>query len=225
VQLLGPGALGGPLGGVERAGPAQVPAGRRRLDRHRQQPGQRQAGVERGQAHDGQPDDQRGGHHLGDGRACGLGHGVHVAGHPGDQVAGAAPLDVRQRHAERPVDDPVPQGDEQQLAEAADERRAQTAEQSLGEGGDEQADGQPVEVAARPALVHHVDDLAEQARHGEPGGGGGDEDGERGGGQPAMGPGQRGEHGARLGRAGDRQHRRGRGGRGRRRAHVRTAAA
>jgi hypothetical protein len=189
VQLLGAGALGRPLGGVQRAGAPQVPPGGDRLDRQGGQPGQRQAPVQRREPHDGQHDDQRERDDLGDRGAGRLGHRVHVAHHPGHQVAGAALLDLGERHVERPLDHPLPQAGEQGLAQPPDQRLAPGHEHALGDDGDDEEQRQAVEVAGRPALLDHVHDLAEQAGDGERRAGRGHEDhgGERH--EPAAGAG------------------------------------
>ena len=176
IDGLGEGAVvlrvGLALAQVARGRPAEVPP---RADRDQRRAGQQRqrhqrAGDER--RDDGQRDRDRGDQHLGHREAHGPGQSLDVAGAAGDQVAGAGPLDGRQRQRQDAGQEVLAQVGEDRLGDHEAGPAGEPGQHGLGDQGEREQHGQPVEVPAGRAVAQRLDHLAEQARAGQPGEGG-----------------------------------------------------
>jgi hypothetical protein len=166
-QGLGALALGQPLRGVEPPRRARVPTGDQHPDRQRREPGEREAPVEHGEPDQGEADVEQGDHDGGDRPAHALGDHRDVAADALQQVAGARPFDVGERHVERAADHAFAQRGEHLLTEPGHQHRAERGEHRARQERGEDGEREPVDEARRAAVDHRVDDPAEQRRHHE----------------------------------------------------------
>lgn len=161
-QLLLLGALHRALLRVERGRAAQVPAGRQRLHRHREQGGEQEAPVQDREPDERQPDHQRRPRELRHGLAHGLADLRDVAGHARGQVAGAGLLDPFQRQVQGVGDEPLPQLREHRLADARHELDAEHREQALPQRDGHQQQHRAGDGVGGLPVRHEIDDPAEQ---------------------------------------------------------------
>ena len=160
-----------PLPEVPRRCAAQVPA---RPDQDRRQPdhtGQRQDRADDDGRDDRQQDGDCGDQRLGDREAHRARERVDVGCRAGDEIACARPLDDGERQREHLAHEVLAQMREHPLREH--ERRAarKPGQHRLRDDGYDENCDQTVDVRGRRALLHRLDQLAEQERTDEAGDG------------------------------------------------------
>ncbi|MGX1492735.1 hypothetical protein RKD41_004994 [Streptomyces tendae] len=161
--------VGGALGEIARAGPAQVPA------QHRPQHAQPQqsAGAQQRVQHEHRDQQEQHLHavdeQLGARVAQGGADGGDVGGAPGRQIAGAGPLHDRRGQRERPADVLLADPGEGAFAEAVAYVAGPAGQQQLGHRRHQDGQRQPVHGGHPGPGPDLVDDPAEQPGRGQTG--------------------------------------------------------
>lgn len=193
---------GDPVFAVDGRGAAQVPAHREHLDRRGEQRREEEAPVQHGESGEGERDREGGAAELGQRLAHRLADHRHVAGDPGDQVAGTGRLDAVERQPQGPLDELLAQGGQYGLAEPCHQGAADGGGAAAGHRDDDQQ-GQREGERGRAAVLHHqVDDVPEQGSGQQSDGGPAGQDGERGHGEQPVAVQHAAERGERLGAGG-----------------------
>jgi hypothetical protein len=186
AQRSGEDGVGGALREVGLRGAPQVPAGA--------DPEDGDAGDARDRGDRADPHRRAHGEHGGDGGDERLGDGeadrprerVDIGRRPRDEVAGAGPLDGREREREHAA--------HEVLAELGEDRLGEDERGAAGEPGDHRLDEQEagehkdelVDVRLRRPVRERLDELADEPGRGEPGRGGGRVERDHGGEPPAV---------------------------------------